>query len=90
MKWLLAVLVALLIGLQLRLWLGGGSVFDLRRLHEAIEAQRAENDSLEERNRQLQAEVMDLKGGYEAIEERARNELGMVRKGETFHLVIEE
>jgi cell division protein FtsB len=90
MKLLFAVLAVLTLTLQHRLWFGDGSLAEVWQLHRSIEAQKAENLKLAERNRALQAEVRDLKQGLEAIEERARSELGMVRRGETFFHVIEE
>ena len=85
MKWLLIALAAVLVLLQYRLWLSDDGVSDVARLGEAVAAQRAENDRLTERNRQLAAEVRDLKSGMAALEERARSELGMVARGETFY-----
>lgn len=89
MKWLLAVLVALLLLLQLRLWFGDGSVAEVWRLRQQVEAQREENHALRERNQALEAEVQDLKTGLEAVEERARAELGMVKEGETFYQSVD-
>ena len=89
MKVLVAILVVLLLLLQYRLWVGDGSLGEVWRLHQAIEAQQKENERLAERNRALEAEVKDLKQGLEAIEERARSELGMVREDETFYQVVE-
>ncbi len=62
---------------------------DLWRLRDRLAAQQLENDQLSERNRALAAEVEDLKAGLEAVEERARAELGMIKRGETFYQVIE-
>ena len=58
------------------------------RLKRSVEAQQAENQRLRERNQALAAEVMDLKQGQEAIEERARSELGMIKEGEEFYQII--
>jgi cell division protein FtsB len=88
MKVLAAALVMLLALLQYRLWLGEGGLREVRRLRAEIEAQRDENQQLKERNRTLSAEVLDLKKGTVAIEERARTDLGMVGKGETFYQVV--
>jgi cell division protein FtsB len=82
-------LVGLLVVLQYPLWFGSGGVLALWRLNREIAAQQADNLGLKERNAALAAEVNDLKQGYEAIEERARSELGMVKKGETFYQVID-
>jgi len=75
--------------LQYPLWFGDGGLFALWNLKQEIATQHAENIALKERNRALEAEVLDLKKGYEALEERARAELGMVRKGETLYQIIE-
>lgn len=82
-------LVGLLVVLQYPLWFGSGGVLALWRLNREIAAQKADNLGLKERNAALAAEVNDLKQGYEAIEERARSELGMIKKGETFYQVID-
>lgn len=89
MKVLLGALVLVLLLLQLRLWSGSGSLQEINRLEAEILAQEQENAALEERNEALRREVADLKTGQDAIEERARSELGLVRKGETFYLISE-
>ena len=89
MKILAGVLLVLLLLLQGQLWFGQGSLPDLWRLQDAVRAQQDENRQLEERNAVLAAEVKDLKSGLEAIEERARSELGMIREGETFYQVTD-
>ncbi|HEY5601999.1 MAG TPA: cell division protein FtsB [Gammaproteobacteria bacterium] len=89
MKALVAILIVLLLVLQYKLWFGGGNMRELWQLQAAIEEQKKENGKLRERNTALEAEVQDLKQGLEAIEERARNELGMIKKGETFYQIIE-
>ncbi len=86
----MSVLFVLLVGLQQRLWLGDGSLEEVRDLERRTRAQQGENEGYVERNRALDAEVRDLKGGLDAIEERARRELGMTRKDETFYLLVEE
>ncbi len=88
MRLLVIILVGLLVVLQIRLWVGRGSVTDVWRISAAVEAQRAENDRLRARNAALAAEVEDLSKGTAAIEERARSELGMIKEGETFFQVI--
>ncbi|ROR32235.1 cell division protein FtsB [Inmirania thermothiophila] len=88
MRWLLLLLAVLLAVLQYRLWLGEGGLRSVAALQRAIAAQAEENARLAERNRRLAAEVMDLKEGVEAIEERARSELGMIGPGETFFQVV--
>lgn len=88
MKYLAAALLALLVLLQYRLWLGEGGMREVGRLRAEIATQRQENESLRERNRTLAAEVQDLKKGTVAIEERARTDLGMIGKTETFYQVV--
>lgn len=90
MKWLAVSLFVLLVVLQLGLWFGEGSLGEVWRLRQQVDAQEKENAELRERNAALEAEVRDLKQGLDAIEERARNELGMVKEGERFYQIIEE
>jgi cell division protein FtsB len=81
----LAIVFALLIAaLQYPMWLGKGGWLQVREFDRQIVAQRAVNAGLKQRNDALDAEVRDLKTGYEAIEERARSELGMIRQDEVF------
>lgn len=89
MKIALYILLGILIGLQYPLWLGDGGLLALWKLKHEISMQKKENTKLKERNLALEAEVLDLKQGYEALEERARAELGMVRRGETLFQIIE-
>ena len=84
MKWPTWVLVALLVGLQYPLWYGKGGLLRVGELERQLAEQRELNQKLEARNASLEAEVRDLKAGYEAIEERARYELGLVKEGEVF------
>lgn len=90
MKVLLAMLVLLLTALQIRLWFGDGSIQEVWRLREQARDSRAEVLRLTMRNQALAAEVADLKSGLEAIEERARSELGMIDEGEVFYQFILE
>ncbi|MDF2074796.1 cell division protein FtsB [Pseudomonas mendocina] len=87
--WLFIVLILLLAGLQYRLWVGEGSIAQVSRLQQQIAEQQGENERLLERNRILEAEVMELKRGMETVEERARQELGMLKEGETLYLLTE-
>ena len=89
MKVIIAALAILFVLLQYKLWFGEGSMKDVWRLEDAIAQQSNENDQLKERNQALIAEVDDLKQGLEAIEERARSELGMIKKNETFYQVVD-
>ncbi len=90
MNYIISILIILLIVLQYDLWVGKGSIVEVRELEAAIEVQKDENKQLKERNDALKAEVLDLKKGLEAIEERARTELGMIKNNETFFHVIEQ
>lgn len=90
MKWLLAALIAILLGLQYRLWVGEGSLAHVSRLETHIAEQEKENHRLRVQNSRLAAEVRALKEGDAAVEAKAREELGLVKKGETFFLFVEE
>lgn len=90
MRILAIILGLLLLVLQYDLWLSDGSLATIWRLQQEIISQENENKIISERNEALVAEVKDLKKGGAAIEERARNELGMIKKGETYIQVVEE
>jgi cell division protein FtsB len=90
MRILLVILLILLLGLQYRLWVGQGSLANAEQLEDRISIQEAENAELEARNEVLYAEIDELNNGTEAVEEHARTELGMVREGETFYLIVDE
>lgn len=90
MRFVNLTLLIFLVLLQIRLWNGNGSLPDVWNLEGIMASQIAENDKLTERNLSLKAEVMDLKGGMEAIEERARSEMGMIVPGETFYLIVDK
>jgi len=83
------ILAGLVLALQYPLWIGKGSWTRVWDLDRQVEAQRATNVSLKQRNDALDADVRDLKEGTEAVEERARLELGMIRKDEIFYQVVE-
>ena len=87
--WLFVLLILLLEGLQYRLWVGDGSLAEVAELKRQIATQQGENQHLLERNRILEAEVLELKKGMETVEERARHELGMVKDGETLYQLAE-
>jgi len=87
MKWLWSILAVMILLLQVRLWTGEGSFVQAHQLEHRIALQKAANAKLAVRNARLVAEVDDLREGNGAIEERARMNLGMIRKGETFFLV---
>ncbi|ALX93523.1 MULTISPECIES: cell division protein FtsB [Serratia] len=84
------LLLALLGWLQYSLWLGKNGIHDYVRVNDDVTAQQSSNAKLKARNDQLFAEIDDLNGGQEAIEERARNELGMIKPGETFYRLVPE
>lgn len=88
--WLFVLLLALLIGLQYRLWLGDNGINQTAELKKQIESQQLENKKLVEKNQRLEAEVIELKKGTETIEEKARHDLGMVKDGETLYIVPNE
>ena len=88
MRALLAILVLLLILLQVKMWFGEGGYRDVKRLAQRVEEQARENEALAQRNRELEAEVEDLRQGLQAVEERARSELGMVKEEEEFYQVV--
>ncbi len=88
MKWLAAALMGVLVLLQYRVWVSDSGVREVDRLQRAVATQRLENEQLAERNKQLAAEVRDLKTGMDALEERARSDLGMIGNHETFYQVV--
>ena len=88
MRILASILVFALVLLQYRLWLSDRGLREVSRLQSAVEMQAAANHEQSERNRQLAAEVTDLKVGLAALEERARSELGMVGNSETFYQIV--
>lgn len=84
MRWPVIILTLLLLALQYPLWLGKGGWLRVWEVNAQLQAQRAVNHGLEQRNAALAAEVQDLKSGNEAVEERARYELGLTRPGEIY------
>ncbi len=89
MKWLAAALFLLFLLLQYRLWFPEGSRAELARLQQEIGAQEEVNAGLRARNRQLELEVLELQQGLDSLEERARENLGMIKDGETYYQLIE-
>lgn len=83
-KWPTLILLGLIVVLQYPLWLGKGGWLQVWQMDQQLEEQQEVNQKLELRNAGLDAEVRDLKNGYDAIEERARFELGLVKQGEVF------
>ena len=90
MRWLLVILLVFLAGLQFRLWVGEGSLAHRAELNRQLEEQEDENQALRERNALIATDVESLKTNLNAIEEKARADLGMIKQGETFYLVIDK
>lgn len=97
LRWVALILILLLIGLQMKLWTGNGSMRDVESLRAAVKAQGDKNAKQLQLNQALTADVLDLKphpgdakDGRQAIEARARSELGLIKPGEVFYQVIEK
>ena len=90
MKFISLILVVLLVVLQYRLWIGNGSLTEVHHLERSRQDLLDETRQLQERNQSLAAEVNDLKHGNDAIEERARTEMGMIKKDEVFYQIIHQ
>ena len=88
MKTLITILILVLVGLQYKLWFGDGSLSEVVQLTRELELQKQRLQELEARNRILEAQVLDLQNGLDAFEEKARNDLGMIKQGETFIQLI--
>jgi cell division protein FtsB len=88
MRWFIAALAVLVLVLQYRIWIARDGAREVLQLRDAVQVQQAENQRLQQRNRQLAAEVRDLKQGFGALEERARSELGLVSRNETYYQVV--
>ena len=89
MKPFTVALVLLLLFLQYRLWFGQGGIAQVQTLRQKRDSLEVEIEGLSQRNGKLAAEVIDLKQGLEAVEERARTEMGMIREGEIFYRIVE-
>lgn len=89
MRSIMLILLLALIGLQYKLWLGDGSITQWRHLESKIVAQKQENVMLTSRNRAIEADIMELKSGDQALEEQARYELGMVKNDELYYQFLE-
>ena len=87
-RWLLIIMFALLIGLQARLWFGKNSIADYQIMHTQVQELKKQNANLKQRNELLMADIKDLQLGLESMEERARNELGLIKEGETFYRIL--
>jgi cell division protein FtsB len=89
MKILIAIILLLIIHFQYRIWLGNGSIAEIEGYQLRLDDLKKEAEEKRQRNEALYAEVLDLRKGQEAIEERARDELGMIKEDETFFHVLE-
>jgi len=90
MRWLTLILLFLLAGLQFRLWVGEGSLAHRAELNRQLQQQEEENQALRDRNQRIATDVESLKTNLDSIEEKARADLGMIKQGETFYLVIDK
>lgn len=89
MKIIALVLLSLFLWLQYKIWLQDGGIPEVLQLQQEVADVKTEVKQLQDRNLSLDAEVKDLKKGLDAIEERARSEMGMIKKGEIYYQVIE-
>lgn len=89
MRSIVFILILALIGLQYKLWLGDGGIYQWRHLEKKIAAQESENDKLINRNLAIDADILELKSGDQALEEQARYELGMVKNNEIYYQFID-
>ena len=90
MRWLLFALLSLLLVLQYRLWIAEGSLAEQHRLEQQVEEQGVYNAELQARNAVLEREVLELQSGNKGVEQRAREQLGLIRKGEIFYQFAED
>ena len=90
MRWLLACLLLILLFLQYRLWVAEGSLAEQQRLERQVLEHTAVNKELRERNAVLEREVLELQSGNAGVEQRAREQLGLVREGETYYQFVEK
>lgn len=90
LRWIALILLIVLLGLQLKLWRGSGGMHEVQALRASVQKQGDDNDHLRQRNQALAADVSDLKHGEQAVEARARAELGLIKQGETFYQVVEK
>lgn len=89
MRTIIFALILILVGLQYKLWIGDGSLVQWRQLEQKIDAQELENERLQVRNHAIEADIIELQSGDQALEERARHELGMVKNDEVFYQFVE-
>ncbi|RUO31957.1 cell division protein FtsB [Aliidiomarina sedimenti] len=88
MRLLTLITLALLLALQYRFWAGDNGLAELHAMQQDIERQQASNEQLEQRNQLLRADIHDLRNAQEAVEEFARNELGLIKEDETFFRLV--
>ena len=89
MKWVALILVVIFTTLQYRIWFGESSFREIKQQREKVDNIRKENKELELRNQKIVAEITDLRDGKDALEERARYQLGMIKEGEVFIRILE-
>ena len=89
MKFITLLLVLLLLIMQVNIWLTKDGYSRIVEIKELMQNQRQENDEMASRNSQLKEEIKDLKDGFSAIEEKAREDIGMIKEGEEFYLITE-
>ncbi len=89
LRWLFLVLLLLFLGLQYRLWFGPGSLAEVYRLERELAEQRRQTAALQARNEALRAEVESLRHDDDAMEARAREQLGLIREGETYFQLLD-
>jgi cell division protein FtsB len=87
-KWIAVLLIGLLALLQFRLWFGKNSISDYQKMQSQISTLEQQNANLQQRNSLLKADIQDLQLGIDSMEERARNELGLIKEGETFYRIL--
>lgn len=87
-KWIALLLIALLAALQFRLWFGKNSIADYQKMQTQITGLKLQNANLQQRNSLLKADIKDLLLGIDSMEELARNELGLIKEGETFYRIL--
>lgn len=90
LRWIALVLILILVGLQLKLWSGSGGMREVDALRVSVKKQTDDNAKLQQRNQAVGADVLDLKHGDQAVEARARTELGLIKPGEVFYQVVEQ
>ena len=90
MRMIIGLLILAVISLQYKLWLGDGSVLQLKRVQKQLTSQEEENKRLLARNHAMEADILELKSGEQSLEEQARYELGMIKDGEVYYYFLDE